>query len=118
VKIEYDIYDFISFKVHAVMEVTEIWNILIPSEYVTVTKCYCVVQKHLFRSMVFFGRSKACIFIRSSRVHEIILEKLQFTLSSVDRLAGALGIYTTDYLYTMRRVVSRVCKKCSCSTSH
>jgi hypothetical protein len=39
-----------SFKVKAVMEVTEFWKTLIPSEYVTVTKCYCVVQKRLFRS--------------------------------------------------------------------
>jgi hypothetical protein len=40
----------VSCKVKAVMEVTEFWKTLIPSEYATVTKCYCVVQKHLLRS--------------------------------------------------------------------
>jgi hypothetical protein len=32
------------------MEVTEFWKTLIPSQYVTITKCYCVTKKPLAKS--------------------------------------------------------------------
>jgi hypothetical protein len=32
------------------MEVMEFWKTLIPSQYVTLTKCYCVAKKPISRS--------------------------------------------------------------------
>lgn len=32
------------------MEAAELWETLVPSVYVTVTKCYRIVNKHLSRS--------------------------------------------------------------------
>jgi hypothetical protein len=58
------------------MEAAEFCKTLIPSMYVTVTKCYCVVPRHLSRSEYCLTYTACCVLTLNAHVVKILSVRL------------------------------------------